>query len=64
MGLSKADQEKIKKLLEENIKMKMRIKTLVDSVTDLEKELGRNFERFKAYIMNSNIPDDLKKLFL
>lgn len=26
--------------------------------------MNRNFDRFKAYIMNSNLPEDLKKTLL
>lgn len=44
--------------------MKLRIKTLLDSITDLEKEINRNFERFKLFVMNSNLPDDMKKALL
>lgn len=44
--------------------MKLRIKSLLDSITDLEKEINRNFERFKLFVMNSNLPDDMKKALL
>ena len=41
--------------------MKLRIKTLVDNITDLEKELGKNLERFKSFILSANLPEELKK---
>jgi hypothetical protein len=44
--------------------MKLRIKTLMDSVADLEKEINRNYDRFKAFIMNSNMSDELKRSIL
>ncbi len=45
-------------------KMKLRIKTMIDQIKDLESEINRNFERFKAYIMNSNLPEEMKKALL
>lgn len=62
--LTKQDQDKIKKLAEENIKMKLRVQQLLDSIGDLQKEINRNFDRFKAFIMNSNISDEMKKTLL
>ena len=44
--------------------MKLRIKTLVDNINDLEKELGKNLERFKSFIMSANIPEELRKQLL
>lgn len=51
--INKLDSDKIRRVVEENIKMKMRIKNLIDNVNALEKELGRSFERFKTFIMNN-----------
>jgi len=44
--------------------MKLRIKALLDSIKDLEVEISRNFDRFKAFVMNSNLPDEMKRLLL
>jgi hypothetical protein len=44
--------------------MKLRIKTLLDSIKDLEAEINRNFDRFKQFVMNSNLPEDMKKALL
>ena len=44
--------------------MKLRIKTLLDSIRDLETELNRNYDRFKQYIQSSNLPEDMKKNIL
>ncbi|CAD8132675.1 unnamed protein product [Paramecium octaurelia] len=62
--INKTDSEKIKKLVEDNIKMKFRIKNLIDSVAGLEKEYNRSLERFRLFIQNSNISEDQKKLIL
>ena len=51
--MSKSDSEKIKRLVEDNIKMKLRIKTLLDNIASLEKEMNRNFERFRLFITNN-----------
>lgn len=51
--LNKNDSEKIKRLVEDNIKMKLRIKALLDNIAALEKEMNRNFERFKIFITNN-----------
>lgn len=57
--MSKNDSEKIKRLVEDNIKMKLRIKTLLDNIAALEKEMNRNFERFKLFITNNpNLSDE------
>ncbi|CAK85452.1 unnamed protein product (macronuclear) [Paramecium tetraurelia] len=62
--INKTDSEKIRKLVEDNIKMKFRIKNLIDSVAGLEKEYNRSLERFRLFIQNSNISEDQKKLIL
>jgi len=38
--------------------MKLRIRNLVDNIASLEKEMNRNFERFKLFIMNSALTDE------
>lgn len=39
--------------------MKLRIKTLLDNIASLEKEMNRNFERFKLFITNNpNLSDE------
>lgn len=40
-------------MVEDNIKMKLRIKGLLDNIAALEKEMNRNFERFKLFITNN-----------
>ena len=30
--------------------MKLRVKNLMDNISDLEKDMSRNMERFKSYI--------------
>lgn len=46
-------------MVEENIKMKLRVKALIESVEALEKEINRNFERFKMFITNNpNLTDE------
>ncbi|CAK93569.1 unnamed protein product (macronuclear) [Paramecium tetraurelia] len=63
--LNKNDSEKIKRLVEDNIKMKLRIKNLLDNIAALEKEMNRNFERFKLFISNNpNLSEEQKKAIL
>ena len=39
--------------------MKLRVKSLIESVEALEKEINRNFERFKMFITNNpNLTDE------
>lgn len=39
--------------------MKLRIKTLIDNIASLEKEMNRNFERFRMFISNNpNLTDE------
>ena len=39
--------------------MKLRVKALIESVEALEKEINRNFERFKMFITNNpNLTDE------
>lgn len=33
--------------------MKLRIKALIDNIALLEKEMNRNFERFKLFVTNN-----------
>lgn len=44
--------------------MKLRIRTLLDNVKDLESEINRNFEKFRVFIVSSNIPEEIKKNLL
>lgn len=52
---------KIKRLLEENIRLKLRIRDLIELTKDLEKENDRNIDRFKNYISSLPIDENLKK---
>lgn len=45
--------------------MKLRIKALIDNIALLEKEMNRNFERFKLFVTNNpNLTEEQKKAIL
>lgn len=58
------EKEKFKKLVEENYKMKLKFKELVDEIKLLEKENKGAMDKFRHFIMNSNLTDEQKKMLL
>jgi len=52
------EKEKFKKLVEENYKMKLKFKELVDEIKLLEKENKGAMDKFRHFIMNSNLTDE------
>ncbi len=56
--MNEKDKEKFKALLEENIRMKLKLKELVDEIKLIEQENKINIKKFKDFIMNSNLTDE------
>jgi hypothetical protein len=48
--MSDKDKEKIKKNLEENVKLKLKMKELVDSIKLLEEDHLASMDKFKKFI--------------
>lgn len=52
------DKEKFKQLLEDNIRMKLKLKELVDEIKLVESENKNSLKKFRDFIMNSNLTDE------
>jgi hypothetical protein len=52
------EKDKFKNIIEENIRMKLKMKELIDELKAIENENIQNLKRFKNFIMNSNLTDD------
>lgn len=62
--MSEKDKERFKGLVEENYRMKLKLKELLDEIKLLEKENKGALERFKNFINNSNLTEEQKKMLL
>lgn len=48
----------MKKYIEENIKLKLKMKELIEELKKLELDNVSNMDKFRKFIMNSNLSDD------
>lgn len=54
-----SEKEKFKKMAQDNIRMKLKLKELFDVITSLEKENKDNMQKFKNWIMaDPNLTDE------
>jgi hypothetical protein len=58
------DKQKVKSLVEENYRYKLKMKDLVEQIKELEKENKSSLDKFKKFIMGSNLTDEQKRLLL
>ncbi|EGR29468.1 phage head-tail family protein, putative [Ichthyophthirius multifiliis] len=61
---SQVDKDKIKKIIEENIKLKLKMKELVEEIKKIEDENKHNLNSFRKFIMSSNLTDEQKRFIL
>ncbi|EGR34049.1 phage head-tail family protein, putative [Ichthyophthirius multifiliis] len=62
--LNDKEKDKFKHIIEDNIRMKLKMRELIDELKIIETENLNNIKRFKNFIMNSNLTDDQKKLII
>ena len=59
------EKEKMKKMTQENLLMKIKLKELYDLINDLERENRQNLQKFKNFIMGNNfLTDESKRLMI
>ena len=59
--LGKEDSGKTRKIIEENIKMKIKVRELIEQIKELEKDNEKNLEKYKLYLSGLNLEDKMKK---
>ncbi|KAL4479494.1 hypothetical protein ABPG72_011816 [Tetrahymena utriculariae] len=57
-------KERFRSIVEENYRLKLKLKELVDEIKLLEKENKGALEKFKQFIMNSNLTDEQKRMLI
>lgn len=57
-------KERFRAIVEENYRMKLKLKELVDEIKNLEKENKGALDKFRQFIMNSNLTEDQKRMLL
>lgn len=63
--MGEPEKEKFKKMAQENIRMKLKLKELFDVITELERENKDNMQKFRNFIMaDPNLTDEQKRMLL
>ncbi|KAL4510825.1 hypothetical protein ABPG72_004979 [Tetrahymena utriculariae] len=62
--ISQQEKERLKRYIEENIKLKIKMKDILDNIKQFQDDTKSNFDRFRRYIMSTNLNDEQKKAII